>query len=348
MKYLLFPILANLLLLPLAHADDDSQAQTAAQPTVLVKTVTVSERSVSQNLAVFGSVEPAPRQAVTLAAPRDSRIASLAVSSGEAVRQGQILLTLAPTAASRAAFVQAQSAASYAETALVHTRNLYKEHLATRDQVAAAEQAWNDAQVNLENARQAGGAGPLALRAAATGVVIATAVHSGEQVAANTTLLTLALRGALTVRLGVSPDQAGRIHAGMQVSLHDVYDPANGFRAKVTNIGGMVDADSGLTDIFVRLPMHVPGLMPGSYVQGVITLSDTSAPAVPRSAVLEDGKQAYVYTVENGIAHRIDVTSLADDGTWIAVKGNVKPGAEVVTLGNYELSNGMRIRRAAQ
>lgn len=345
MKYVVITALTALLWLPAAHPDDDASVASAAPSTVLVRTATVSERNVRESLPVFGSVAPAPYRAITLAAPRDSRIASVAVNSGEAVKKGQVVLTLAPTPASRAAYVQAQAAATYAGTALAHTRNLYKEHLATRDQLAAAEQAETDAQANLENARQAGGAGELALRAPADAVVMSIAVNSGEQVAANSSLLTLGLRGALTVRLGVSPDQVANIHAGMPVTLHDVYNPAVRFKARVTNVSGMVDGNSGLADVFVRLSKPVDGLLPGSYVQGTITLSDTHAPAVPRSAVLDEGSRAYVFVVKDQIAHRINVTTLADDGTWIAIKGDVNPGAEVVTLGNYELSDGMHIRK---
>ncbi|MGH8372274.1 MAG: efflux RND transporter periplasmic adaptor subunit [Gammaproteobacteria bacterium] len=347
MKYLLIPMLAVFALSVSAYADDDTQAQPAVQPSVLIKTAKVSERSVSENLSAFGSVVPAPREAITLAAPRESRVASLSVSSGEAVKKGQVLITLAPTPASSEAFVQAQSAADYAATALARARNLYKEHLATRDQVAAAEQASADAQVRLKNAQQAGGAGSLAIRATADGVVMTVAVNSGEQVAANTTLLTLVLRGATTVRLGVSPDQIAKIHIGMPVNLHDVYNPAIHVIAKVTNVSDMVDNNSGLTDVFVRLSGHVPGLMPGSYVQGTIVLRDTRGLAVPRSAVLTEGGEAYVFVVQGNVAHRVSVTTLADDGDWIAIKGDVKSNMEVVTLGNYELSDGMKIRKGS-
>lgn len=347
MKYLVITTLTALLCVPAVHADDDAPVASTTPPTALVETATVSERSVNESLSAFGSVTPAPYRAVTLAAPRDSRIASLAVNSGEVVKKGQVMLTLAPTPASRAAFVQAQSAATYTGTALAHTRNLYKEHLATRDQLAAAEQAATDAEANLENARQAGGAGQLALRAPADAVVMSIVVNSGEQVAANSSLLTLGLRGALTVRLGVSPDQVANIRTGMPVTLHDVYNPAIRFKARVTNVSGMVDGSSGLADVFVRLSKPVTGLLPGSYVQGAITLSDTHAPAVPRSAVLNDGNQAYIFVVKDQVAHRVNVTRLADDGTWIALKGDIKPGAEVVTLGNYELSDGMRIRKGS-
>lgn len=346
MKQLLIIVLAALMLPVSVHADDEGPAAPESQPTALVTLAIANERKVSETLPAFGSVRPAPGQSVTLAAPRESRVASLAVSSGEAVKKGQLLLTLVPTPASRVAFVQAQSASVYAQTALAHTRSLYQEHLATRDQLAAAQQAANDARAILANATQAGGAGSLALRAPADSVVTAIAVNAGEQVAANSPLLHLALQGALTVRLGIALEQIAKIRVGMPVVLHDVYSSARTLQARVTNVSGMLDANTGLADVFVRIPAHTPGFMPGMYVQGMITLSDTHALAVPRSALLRDGTQAYVFIVEGDIAHRVNVTSLADDGVWVAVKGAIKAGAKVVTLGNYELNEGMKIRTA--
>jgi RND family efflux transporter MFP subunit len=347
MKHLAVILVAASALVGVAHADSDAQNQSGGAPVALVKLATIEARQVGENLQAFGRVEQAPQHTASIAAPRESRVASVDVNAGESVQHGQVLLVLAPTPASSAAFVQAQSAETYARTELSHVRNLYQEHLATRNQVAQAEQQLSDAEADLKNAEQAGGAGQLRIRAPADGVVTAVGVNTGEQIAANTTLVSLALRGPLTVRLGVPPEQVTEVRAGMPVDLRDVYNPTVHCQARVGNVSAIVDEKSGLADVFVNLRNPVRGLMPGSYVEAAITLSDVRALAVPRSAVLRDGAQAYVFTVEGSIAHRVNVTTLADDGAWIAVKGDVKAGDEVVTLGNYELSDGMKIRRAS-
>ena len=163
MKSALILLSVTLPMLSVAHADQNT-APSVAQPSVLVRTVKVPVRVVNASLSVFGSVEAAPQKTVTLAAPRESRITDVAVSKGESVHKGDTLLILMPTPASSAAFVQAQSGAAYAATVLAHTRNLYKEHLATRDQLAAANKAFNDARIALQNAKRAGGAGPLPIK----------------------------------------------------------------------------------------------------------------------------------------------------------------------------------------
>lgn len=339
---LLICIFAACIALPV-HADTDEESGPGVPPTALVQTAPVSARNVAETLPVFGTLEPSPRASLTLAAPRDSVIATVAVSGGERVHKGQVLLTLAPTPQSRATWVQAKSAADYARGALSRTHALYKEHLATRDQVAAAEKALRDAQANLTEARAAGGGGELALRAPADGAVTGIGVGRGEHVTANTALLTLVIRGGLQARLGVAPERTAGLRAGLPVNLASVFDPKANIKGRIAAVGGALDPATGLVDVFVPLPRAV-GFLPGGQVQGAITLSDNRGLAVPRAAVLRDAQGAYVFVVREQVAHRVNVKIGADDGEWIAVSGDLKAGEPVVVLGNYELTDGMRVR----
>jgi membrane fusion protein, multidrug efflux system len=335
------------LAMSLANTASDADTVSTTPVTALVTTVPVVERRVAESLLVYGTLEPAPQQNLTLAATRDSIIAGVAVNSGERVRKGQILITLTPTPQSRAAWVQAKSGLSYTQTALERTRSLYKEHLATREQLAAAEKAQSDAQVTLAVAQQAGGGGPLPLRASRDAVVTSVLVNTGEQVVANTALLTLAANGGLQARLGVAPEQAAALHSGLPVTLHSVFDVNKTVTGKITAVGGMLDVNTGLLDVFVPLSHAARGFLPGTQVQGEITLSDKRSLAVPRTSVLHDAQGAYVFVITGHTAHRVNVHTGADDGTWIAVKGELKAGEAVVTLGNYELTDGMAVREQA-
>jgi RND family efflux transporter MFP subunit len=332
---------------PLVCAATDAEQASAQRVTALVKTAPIAERRVASSLPVYGTLEPVPRENRTLAASRDSIIAGVAVSGGERVHKGQLLITLAPTPQSRVAWFQAKSGLAYAKTALQRTRSLYKEHLATREQMAAAEKALSDARATLKAAQRAGGSGSLPMRASGNAVVTSVMVNTGEQVAANTALLTLAAQGGLQARLGVVPEQAAALQVGLPVILHPVFNPGVSISGKITSVGGMLDANTGLLDVFVRLPRDAQGVLPGTQVQGEITLSDARSLAVPRSAVLHDDQGDYVFVINNQTAHRIDVKAEADDGSWIAVSGDLKAGEPVVTLGNYELANGMRVREPA-
>jgi RND family efflux transporter MFP subunit len=322
-------------------------AETDAGPVALVQTAAIAMREVDQTLQAFGSIEPGPRQLKAIVAPRAS-IVELDVAAGMRVKRGTLLVTLAATPESAVLYAQAKSQADYARSALKRIRSLFQEKLATRDQLAAAEKALADAEENLAAQHQMGGGHAAAIRAPADGVVSAVNVASGARVAANTSLLTLVEEGGLYARLGVTPAQAAVVRVGMPVALTSAFNPQLGVQAKVSQIGGQVDPASGLVDLLAPLTgKTAAAFLPGDAVTADITLQTVHSLAVPRPAVLRDAQGAYVFVVKGHLAHRVNVQTGIDDGTWIAVSGALQAGERVVTLGNYELTDGMAVRETA-
>jgi hypothetical protein len=89
--------------------------------------------------------------------------------------------------------------------------------------------------------------------------------------------------------------------------------------------------------------------MLGEHVRAVIEVrKKESALVVPRSAVLpdEDNKQV-LFTVKAGkaVRHEVDVGITAGDLVEVTASG-LNAGDAVVTLGNYELTDGMSIQAA--
>jgi len=108
----------------------------------------------------------------------------------------------------------------------------------------------------------------------------------------------------------------------------------------------MVNPKTRLVDVLIRIPGAAAGsLVLGETMQGVITLRRDSALAVPRSAVLHGAQGDYVFLVQGRKAHRVLITAGLHDRGWVGVDGGLREGDAVVTLGNYELSNGMSVRQ---
>lgn len=324
-----------------AYADD-------ANPAALVQTAAVQMRGVDQTVQAFGTIESGPRQLKVIAAPRAS-VVELDVAAGMRVTRGTALVTLLPTPDSAVLYAQAKSQADYARSALQRTQSLFKEKLANRDQLAAAQKTLADAEANLAAQQQMGGGGPVAIKALADGVVTAVNVASGTRVAADATLLVFAGQGGSLARLGVPPAQAAALRPGMPVNLHAVFDPRLSLAAKIAEVGGQVDPASGLVDVLVPVGgKSAAAFLTGANVAAEITVKVAQGLAVPRSAVLRDDQGAYLFIVKNGVAHRVNVQAGIDDGAWIAVSGDLKAGERVVTLGNFELTDGMAVRESAR
>ena len=322
-------------------------APTAAGPVALVQTAAVETREVDQTVQAYGSIEPGPRQLRVIAAPRAS-VVELQVAAGMRVRRGAPLATLVPTPESAVLYAQAKSQQAYALSTLKRTQSLFAEKLATRDQLAAAQKTLADAEANLAAQLRVGGGAPAFIRAPGDGVVSAVNVVSGARVAANTSLLVFAEQGGDVARLGVTPAQASSMHAGMPVTLNAAFDPQVALQTRILQVGGQVNPTSGLVDVLVPITGNAAAaFLPGSDVTAQITVSSLRSLAVPRSAVLRDDQGTYVFIIKKQVAHRVDVQAGIGDGHWIVVHGAVIAGERVVTLGNYELTDGMAVRETA-
>jgi len=338
-------VLPLLLVTWAATADEDEEANAPAA-TATVETAVAALRPVDLTLSAYGSVTPGPQAARNVSAARAGEVTAIAVLPGAAVKRGTALLTLAAAPEAAAAYTQAKADAEAARTALASARALFEEHLATNAQLADAERTAASAEANLAAQEKLGGSeAETVVRAPADGVVAAIAVHVGDRVAENTTLVSFAGTGAPFVELGIDPEDAARVAPGMPVKVTAVFDASRSFETRVAEVGARVDETSGLVEVMAPLPPKSAGaFMPGSAVTAEIVLKESDTVAVPRSAVLHDDAGDYVFTVADGKAHRVAVTAGADDGAFVAVTQGLKAGVRVVTLGNYELEDGMAVK----
>lgn len=325
---------AMLLCAPLMAAD---------APSVQVETVTLKQQQMAQTLSGYGMVSPDTAALQSISLPRAGQIASLLVSPGQVVKKGAPLLEFATGADAALAYRQARHAVEFASSEVARTEQLLKQQLATRSQLAAARKTLEDAQAALR-AQENIGAGHALERVVAPfdGVVMSLQAGQGERLAAGAPALQMARAGAQRVVLGVEPEEVARVRPGMPVDVVPVFEPERKIPGRVAQVFGLINPQTQFVDVLVDVPRG--GLMPGMRVRADIQLNLHSEWAVPRSAVLRDAAGAYVFQVRNGKARRVDVQTGAEQDGMIAVSGALDTGEPVVSVGNYELHDGMGVR----
>ena len=134
---------------------------------------------------------------------------------------------------------------------------------------------------------------------------------------------------------------------GLPVRLSSVFRSDVQVQTQLADVHAMVNPKTRLVDALVPIPKaSTANLVIDETMRGVVTLHQERVLAVPRSAVLRDSSGDYLFVVRGGLAHRVAVsTGLEDDGI-VAVHGALAAGDAVVTVGNYELSDGMAVREA--
>lgn len=344
--WLVLPVVAALAVAaPAAHSDDSGRHAA----TVLVKTAPLAKKTLPVLLTAYGTVQPDSGNTVHMVVPRAGQIAKLMVSPGQEVRKGQQLFEFATGAATLLNYQQAASAVKFAKSDLARTRELFKERLATNSQVATAEKALSDAE-DAMSAQEKVGAGRAVQWVTSPGDAIVTEVNAkvGDRLDQGGTVLQLTERGAVQIMLGIEPEQADKVRPGMPVTITSVFDSSRRIDGKIDGVHGMIDPQTRLVDAVVRMEgKPAAGLLPNMRVQGVITTGEVTGWVVPRQAVLTDDQGAYVYQIKDGQAQRAGVTILLDTDDVYAIDGKLDPKLPLVTLGNYELSDGQAVREAA-
>ncbi len=322
----------------IAHAED--------QPSVLVKTEPMRKESIIFKLSGYGSVFSDPKNTVNFDQPRSGQIISLNVMAGQIVKRGDALYEFETDPAAAYAYAQAKSSLEMASSEFESMKRLYAQQLATHAQLAAAKKALKDAQSAFETQNKLGDGLPLEIvKAPFDGVIAGSFASPGDRVQTGKTVLQLARLGALRARIGVQPEDALKIKLGMTVKLLPVFDKTRQLNGAVSEIHGSINPQTQLVDVIAQIDKSQnPGLIPGMKLRGVIQIQGADAWVVPRSAVLSDENGAYIFQDDMGHAKRVNVNAI-ESGGMTAIQGKFDPALSVVVLGNYELHDGMTLRK---
>jgi membrane fusion protein, multidrug efflux system len=316
----------------------------SAEPTVLAQVTSLQKGSLPKVVTVFGKVEASAAMRQEVTAPSTAIVEDIFVKPGQQVSAGTAVIRLGPTPETAAAYKKALSALTNARDLLQHTKALRAQHLATRQQVAGAQKAVNDAQDSLAALSAESADTSHTLSAPSDGVVTGVSAALGGIVNRGARLLAIARTNALVLRAGTVPEQAGEIHKGDEAKV----SPLGGGDAGTGTVllrGSIVDPSTGLVPIEIALPSGA--FLPGQTAQARIVTGTVAGYVVPHQAVLVDDSGApYIVQANGGIAHHVPVTVLLSTGVKDVVSGALDPAAGLVLAGNYQLKNGMKIRVA--
>lgn len=310
---------------------------------VAVKTVALKQQTLAEMVSGYGVVSSDTRNLQSVSLPRAGQVQSVYVSAGQRVAKGSPLVAFSTGIDAALVYQQAETALNFAQEEQARMQQLRSQQLATQSQLGIADKAVADALAAL-NAQRKIGAGKALEQVIAPfdGMVAAVAVTPGDRLTAGVAVVQLAKSGSQRVILGIEPEDVIKVRVGMPVQVASVFDNSHSFTGRVGQVFGMINPQSQLVDVLVELSNGGP--ITGARVRASIQLRQQTAWVVPRSAVLRDAQGAYVFQVHQGRAKRINVQTGLEQADWVAVTGSFLANAPVVSLGNYELQDGMAVR----
>lgn len=318
-------------------------------PSVQVETAPLQKRELREAVRAYGTVATTEESMVAISFPHPGQVIELHVRAGQKVRSGETLVTISADPAALQSYEKARAALEFAKRELSRQEALRKQHLATNAQVATAQMAVTDATVALETERKLGNDQRIALAAAPfDGYVSQVMAAPGARLSANTAIIKLARTDkGLRIAAGLAPEDASRVMPGMLAEVTPIFSAGSQpVEGTVRQISGTMNAMTKLVDAWIDV-LQTNKLVPGAAASVIIILSQHEAWVVPRNAVLHDHSGSYLFQVTNGQAKRVDVKTGIETDQLTEVSGGFDPMLGVVTVGNYELRDGMTVRKAS-
>jgi len=330
--------------------------EVATTDKVPVATVAAHLGSIRATVLVTGVVKPAPGAELQVTAPQSARIAALPKAEGDRVRRGDLLVrfeipSLEADQASRGSDLsRAEARRVNARAALERVTGLFGRGIAARKEVEDAQREAAEAEAGVEeakSARTAAGllAGRVVVRAPFDGVVAARLHNPGDLVEAGNgdPILRILDPARLQVEASVPLNELAYVAQGnpARISGPATYPPAT---ASVLTRPAAVDPATGAAT--VRLAFAQPTPLPaGTPVQvEILGPEHRQALLVPTPAVLQEGTESYVYTVDpaqKAHRHRVEV-GLAASGQSEILAG-LAPGDRVIVQGQHALPDGAEV-----
>jgi membrane fusion protein (multidrug efflux system) len=317
----------------------------AVGPVPQVQVAKLQRKTITENVIVYGSVVAQPGKTHSVSIAFETRVRHILVAPGQFVQENDALIEIELSPAAQVQFQQAKNAADAARKEFKQTQERFNLKLATNQDLSAAEKTMRDAEAQLSALQRAGAGGDNRIHSDIAGVIAKVDAQDGQIVPPGGPLVEIVAETEIEVKLGVEPEDLSAAREGAPITILPVNDPTMPtVEGSIRLVTRRIDPTTRLVDVYVALP---PGtkLLLDQYVRGEIKRTENDALVVPRSAVLpNESREFEVFTVANSRAVKHTVKIGAENPHEIQVMADdLHPDDSVVTVGNYELEDGMAV-----
>jgi multidrug efflux system membrane fusion protein len=297
----------------------------------------------------------------------DGRIDQVLIEDGQAVKAGEALFQLDKRQA-EAQLHQAEATLAKDRAALANARReldrvlpLAEKQFASRQSVDQLRTALDaaEAQVRADEATVESQRVQLdytTIRSTLDGRAGTIALKTGNSVKANDTTALVTINQIDPIMVSFTVPQADFAAVRGALAAHPLAvraeipgDGRGPLDGKVQFIDNAIDTATGTLGIKALFANPEGRLWPGQYVDVLLTLgTEPEAVAVPSQAVQVGQQGTYLFVVENGVARYRAVQVARTVGSESVIASGVQGGEQVVVDGQLRLTDGAKVRPAAE
>jgi membrane fusion protein (multidrug efflux system) len=367
-------LISSLSLALAACGNGPKQDASASQSTVPVEVAAATHAPISASYSGTGALEA--KNEADVVAKASGVLLKLYVEEGQHVKAGQLLAQIDPSSAANQ-LAQSQAQLRKAQATYERAAKAIKQQLIPKQEydgdlydMQAQLAATKSAQLQLSWTR---------ITAPISGVISRRMVKQGNLVQVNQAIFHIVDMNPLTATLNVPEREIGTLKAGQPVKLAVDALPGKDFSGTIERIAPVVDAASGtfrVTCLFDNTRAGNEVLRPGMFGRiDIVYDQRRDALVIPRSALMDEDGETAVFVVERGkakpkpvekkvksrpgdavaaeparpaqpvlLAKRRVVQVGYVDGDRVEIRGGLKPGERVITLGRDAVRDGSEVQ----
>ncbi|MDU2240267.1 MAG: efflux RND transporter periplasmic adaptor subunit [Paenibacillus sp.] len=319
-----------------------------------VKTAEVKMGKIVEQIFTNGKLEPG--QTTSVYAPASGVVEAVKVKQGDAVKKGQVLLTLGMEQ------VREQLEKERINLQLTEAERLAakKQHFESFKQAHSENPDQEPKELDLTSYDLRIRSSQLTIKSLekqlanqqvvipADGVVTSLSANAGQMLAEGGEIATIADVSRLKVTAFLNELDAGKALPGMKAvvtgeAFADSYDGTISYLAPTAGLSDPTSKDTSV-EMEVSLDQVAPELRPGYNVTVEMEIPDKERLLVPIDAVQYDGEQAYVFKVQDGAAVKTLVTTGKESEDQIELVTGAAAGDLVVVQGGDKLQDGAKVK----
>ena len=308
-------------------------------------TAVVEKQNFGGAVKVVAKVVATPQDFTTIVATTSGKVQFVGnVVEGKDVVAGEPLFYLegGDVTDNDAAVKYAEAESNYllAKSDYERKKLLFNDMVVSERELEAAEALYKQAEARYKSLNRSFGNGKVTLKAVKNGYIASLLVSNGDYVEPGTPIATVQCNGNYNIVAELPVRFAPQLRNIADVNI--VLPTGEAF--SMNSAGGSVVAVGSAANGCNMLPLTISagaidGVVPGSIVTLYITsVSDTKAVVVPRTALVEEMGNFFVFVQNNPISFEKRAVEVgATDGIMVQVLDGVATGERVVTKGAVSL-----------
>jgi membrane fusion protein, heavy metal efflux system len=330
------------------------------EPTMLrdlrITTAVVEQRSGGESTAILGELRPNENAYAEVGAPISSRVVSINVAPGQAVKAGQLLAVLqsSEVGKARSETITAQARLELANKILERKRRLGAERIVAQREIQEAEASVEAADAEMRatkttlrslglsgnDAEHLSDSPNYSLRSPISGTVIERDAVQGQLADPSKPLFRVGNLAHLWLTVHAFERDAVRVKTGGTARVTFTALPGRTFQGKVTVVGREVESNSRTVPVRIEIENRDGLLRPGMSATAWLTIGQDSGTllAVPAAALQRLQERWIVFILHSDTEYEIRQVGRGRDlGGEVEVVSGLKSGETVVVDGAFLL-----------